>query len=878
MVRRLFARVRGLVRRDVVSDEIREELDFHLRARVDQYEREGLGHDQAVARARRRVGNLSLHLDRGYDIRGGGIMETFRRELVWAWRGVRERGWRVAFVVVLLGVTLAANLVVFAAADAFVFRLLPYRDPESLVLIQRNATYGGPSDYISKGSLIEWRKQIDLFAVVHAHEQSSAYVTTDGITESVGTHAVTPGLFEMLGIVPAWGRPILDSDAAPGALPVAVIGERLARRLFGAPAAALGQSFDTGTTRLTVAGVMPASFRFPTAREEIWLPLDLARWPDNVGLRHIARLAPSQSITAARAEVAARVEVVNRSSTSRRDQTRDGLNVELRRLADFRRNAGAGAIFALLAGAAGCLLLVACANIASLELAGAARRRRVFAIQTALGASRASIVRVGLYESALILLAGAGLGVGLSMWGHGVLAEQLTVSMRDALANPIDFDGRTFWFMLAVAGATWLLVSLPVTLRASRASVIAGLRDDARTMPVSRGSVRTRQWLMTGQVALTVMLLVGATLYVRSYAAKVGVPTGLDPSRVMTIVVYPTPERRGEHAQIEAALLTRLRSADGVESIARAGNLPPSTQSGASGDLYIAGREEPLGRPMVSMYHIDPEYFRTLGVSIERGRAFGEPAARDEVVVDEAFARRYFPNDDALGAKFRFGKDGSVRLGGVSEFRIVGISRELRADRKNVAGSGEEVFVAYMRLSPTSHPLMFVAKLDSLDRVPALTSLVRAEAGRAIVRVDTVEARYARLEGDKWLTAVVTSGFGALALVVAVGGIYAVMAFLVAGRTREIGIRMALGASALDVRQLVFTTSLRFVALGAALGLGGAALASRWLASQLFGISAVDPATYAAVTALVVVAAAAATWWPARRASRVDPAVALRAE
>jgi predicted permease len=879
LLRSMLARVRGLVRRDIVSDEIHEELDSHLRQRIEQYEREGLTRDEAAARAKRRVGNLAVHLDRGYDIRGGGMLETFRRELSWSWRGVRERRWRAAFVVVLLGVTLAANLVVFAAADAFVFRVLPYRAPESLVIIQRNSSFGGPSDYMSKGSFLAWREQTDLFAGLHAHERTgSAYVTIDGITEAVGAHAVTPGLFEFLGIVPAWGRPLQGADAAAGALPVAVIGERLARRLFGSPEASLNQSVEAGGTRLTVVGVMPGAFRFPTAREEIWRALDLAGWPDDTGLRHIARLAPAQSVDTARAAVTARVPAINGASTSRRDRSKEGLNVELRRLIDFRRNATASSTFALLAGAAACLLLVACANVASLELAGVARRRRVFAIQSALGASRASLVRVGLLESAFILTAAASLALGLALWGQSLLTEQLTTGMRDALANPIDLDARAFLFMIVVAGATWLLVSLPVTLRASRVSVLAGLRDDSRTMPVSRASVRMRQWLMTGQVALTVMLLVGATLYVRSYAAKVGQPTGLDTSRVMTITVSPTADRRNEHQRIERDLLDRLRVALGVESVARTGGLPPSTQSGASGNLYVDGRDSSPGRPMVSMYHVDPEYFRTLGVSIVRGRAFDASSPPDEVIVDETFARRLLPVSDPLGARFRFGRDGSVSLGGVREFRIVGISRELRADRKTVAGSGEEVFVAYMRLSPTYHPLTFVVKLDTLHRMPAITSLIRAAAGRAIVRVDTVDARYARLEGDQWLSAAVTSGFSALALVVAVAGVYAVMAFLVAGRSREIGIRMALGASAPDVRRLILSTSLRFVLVGAVAGLAGAALTSRWTASQLFGVSALDPATYAGATLLVVAVAMAATWWPARRASLVDPAVTLRAE
>lgn len=502
----------------------------------------------------------------------------------------------------------------------------------------------------------------------------------------------------------------------------------------------------------------------------------------------------------------------------------------------------------------------------------------MFAIQSALGASRVSLVRVGLLESAIILAASAGAGATLAIWGQDLLTRQLTANMREALANPIDLDSRAFAFMFAVAAATWLLVSLPVTLRASRASVVAGLRDDTRTMPVSRASVRVRQWLMTAQVACTVLLLIASVLYIRSYTAKLGLPTGLDTSRVATIAVLPAPERRSEQAQIEADLLKRLRTAEGVESAARTGDFPPATESGASGDLFIASRAEPIGRPMVAIYEVDPEYFRTLGVTIVRGRAFDATSSPEEVVIDETFARRLFGNADPLGETFRFGRDGNVRLSGVRDFRIVGISRELRTDRQTVAGTGQDVLVTYIRLTPTYNPLMFVVKLDSLDRLPAITSLVRSAAGRAVVRVDTIDARYARLEGDRWLSAVITSGFGAVAFFVAIAGVYAVMAFLVAGRSREIGIRMALGAGAAEIKGLIFRTSLRYVVLGAVAGLAGAVAASQWIASQLFSVSALDPPTYVGVTMLVTVAALAATWWPARRASRVDPAVTLRAE
>ena len=867
-----FARLRGLLRRDSVADEIREELAGHLESRIQQYEREGLTRPAAERRARLRVGNLAVHQDRGYDVRGGGVMEAVLRDFRWAWRGVRHRGWRAVVMVLLLGVTLAANTVVFSAADAFVFRVVPYADADSLVVVQRTSPVSGVTDYMSRPALLAWRTHKDLFAGLEAHETgTAAYVTTDGVTEAAYAQRVTPGMFSLLGVMPRWGRPFTQADAEQGAPPFVVIAESLARRLFGSALLAIGRSFPSGTTGAvppTVIGVMPPSFRFPTAREEIWQPLNLERWPDDTGVRHVARLAAGRSVEGAAPLVADRLKLI----PERRGRPQP---LELRSLADFRQNVGVKTVFAVLIAAAMCLLLIACANVASLELAAAARRTRDHAIRTALGASRASLIRVGLFEAAILLASSLAVAIAATTWGSGALASQLTSPMRNALANPLDLDGRAVGFTLAIAVLSWLLTALPSVLRASRATVANGLRDDPRVMPASRASARVRQLLMTGQVALTVLLLIGALLYIRTYTAKVGRDIGLDAARVATIEVYHTPSTRDREEEINAALLERLRHAPGVLSLSRTTTFPPSTQSGVNGPLHINGATESVGRPMVSPYRVDPEYFRTMGITAVQGQLLDESSPPEAVVIDEGFARRYWPDGGAVESRFKLG---DARIGGVSEFRVVGVSQQLRADRTATPG-GDDVFVMYQK-TPQNRPVvpLFVAKLDDERRLESITALVRATAERAIVRVDTIEARYARLEGDTRLAAAITSGFGAMAWLVATCGIYAVMAFLVAGRSREIGIRMALGADRADVRRMIFSSALRFVAAGAVIGLAAAALASRLIAAQMFGVTPTDPLTYASVAALVVLTAMAATWWPARRAARVDPAITLRAE
>ena len=379
---------------------------------------------------------------------------------------------------------------------------------------------------------------------------------------------------------------------------------------------------------------------------------------------------------------------------------------------------------------------------------------------------------------------------------------------------------------------------------------------------------------MAGQVALTTLLLTGALLYLRSYAHRAGLDKGFDATNIVSIAVSPAPDAPKKGAELELEILERLRSTPFIRSVSRTSSPPPTTQSGTSAPLTIEGRAPTDQWVMLHLKDGDPEYFQTMGIRIVQGRAFDASTRQDQIVIDERFARRFWPDGSALGARFRLGGTGHS---GVSLYEVIGVSRELRPDRVTNE-RGDEVYVGYFRLSPTYHPLAYVARVDDESRVPDLAAIVRQLAPRAIVRADTVNALYARLDADTRLAAAITTGFGIIALVIAASGIYAVMAFLVAGRSKEIAIRMALGADRAGVRRLVLQSSLGFVAIGAAVGVAAAVLSARWISGQLFGVTAADPATYAAIATLVGGTAVVAAWWPARRATRVDPAVTLRAQ
>jgi predicted permease len=451
--------------------------------------------------------------------------------------------------------------------------------------------------------------------------------------------------------------------------------------------------------------------------------------------------------------------------------------------------------------------------------------------------------------------------------------------MRDALANPLDLDFRTIIFMAGVTATTWVVTILPVLHQVSRLSVVEGLRHDPRTMPVSRGAARSRQALMTAQVALTVMLLIGALLFIRAYEHRIGLDKGFNAGGLLTVAIGQAPDVQRDAGPLAAEILERVRALPGVQSVSQASLLPPSTQSGGFGPMIIDGQEpaerpDPSTWPMLSLNDVDSSYFETMSIVAVEGRLFDGTTRQDQIVIDEKFARQYWPNRSPIGSRFRLGRTGH---GSVSEYEVLGVSRSLRADRV-VTPSGSPVYFGFFRLESDYQPLNFLVKVDDERRLPMVVETVRSIGPRLLVRGDTVEARYRRLEADNRLAAAITSGFGTLAWIVAAAGIYAVMAFLVSGRTREIGIRMALGADTGGIRRMVISSSLRFVVIGSALGIVGAGVASQWIEAQLFGVSSTDPLTYGTVTVLILITTLAATWLPARRAAQVDPATTLRAE
>jgi putative ABC transport system permease protein len=813
-------------------------------------------------------------------------------ELRWAWRGIRARRWRALLIVSLLAVALAANALVFAVADSLVFHRLLYADADRIVEIQQIDQRGGNDRFFSADLLDRWRDQKDLFSSVQGYLTKTLFLPAEGAEqiETVPTVDLTPGVTDLLGVRPRWGRPLVDADMREQGSYPALISESLARRRFGSPDRAPGQLLRTTSVPLLVVGVMPATFRFPAATYQIWRVLD-PRGPlakGFAGVQSIARIAPGVTMDALTRGMTDRSRVVGQ--VSRRPETYGagpGAFYAAAASSDMR------SMFVLLLGAAFCLLLTACANVANLELTATMQRARANAIQRALGASSALLSRIALLEGAGLIAASLALALG-SLWLIvPVISTYLPARLVSYSVNPIDLDGRAVVFTALAAIVTWLFVSWPIVLSASRTSFAGLLKLEDRGSAQSRGGTRIRRLLTIVEVALAVLLVVGGGLCVRSYVRLLTSDRGFD-STNMAQLSYTIPPQfyagYGERRAFGDSVLERLRQLPGVVAATSASAPPSVGNSPTIGiKLEVDGRppaDEPIA---LGASPVDPDYFAVVGLTATRGRIFRVDDDPAGVVVTEPFAKRFWPDGDAVGHTFRE----NVRA---DWLRVVGVVPEFRGDPRRTRIIGDQpAYFYYVQRPPLPPPpatppptrvdnggsygfLNVTVRLDSPDRASSLLSIARGIDPRLQVTLDMVDDTYAKQYGDVLLTSRVVSAFGVIAFVVAVVGVYGVMAFLVAGRTREIGIRLALGAAHADISRLIVGSSLKLVIAGAALGLTAAAISSRWVSAQLFGVTGTDPFTYAAVALVVIAAALLATWQPARQAARVDPAITLKAE
>jgi predicted permease len=807
-----------------------------------------------------------------------------------------------AVIVLTLALGIGANAVIFNVVDATFLRALPYPEPDRLVhLSERSANYDEMS--ISYPNFLDWQRQQDVFRGLAVYHGAEGKLKTERGTEIVAVQHVSADFFGVLGVRPVRGREMRPEDDRPGAERVAWVSDGAWKRLFGGAPGVVGRTFALDGRNVTVAGVLPAGFRFqrradlvtpiaPFARESF---LDIRENHSNV--MGVARLAPGVSLEAARA----RMEAIAARLAEEYPGADKGVGVTVLPLRE-ELTGGARVPLLLLFGAVGLVLLIACANVANMLLARSFAREREMAIRTSLGASRRHLLRQLLVESLVLAAMGGLAGALVGVWGDQYARRLVPDEVRQVVAGGA-FDPRLLLFMVGITFVTGLAFGIAPAWQLSHVRPIEALKQTPRHMRTIFGRLRLSDLLVVGQVALALVLLIGAGLLIRSLQRLLQVRTGYEPARVLTLEVTAPPTEQFMHdpgiftRHFERALAA-VQDLPGVESAAVASCLP-FTDYTSSTTFYRGDRPVPAAGqfPSANGHTVSPGYFRAMGIPLVRGRAFdgSEPApvlppgveitpqnlarifagVTISGIVSQRMAERFWPGEDPVGKRFRLGFP-NLGLPWVEIVGVVGSTVQTGLDQ----GEGAEFYLPLRQWPvPTNMHLVVRSRRDP----KAIASSVREALGAAMPDTPVRDARVLaeRIAGStagRRFNRDLFACFAATALALALIGLYGVLAFNVGRRTPEIGIRMALGASRGDVVRAVVARGLALAGPGLVVGLGCGWATGRVLQSQLFEIRGDDPLTYGIGAWLMLLAAVAACVVPARRASRIDPTKALRAE
>ncbi|HYN84821.1 MAG TPA: ABC transporter permease [Pyrinomonadaceae bacterium] len=791
-----------------------------------------------------------------------------------------------AAAVVALALGIGANTAIFSVVNSVLLRPFPYEDPDRLVIVWETNPRGERNTALrneaSPANWLDWKRETTVFESFGAFNWNTYNLTGTDAPEHIVGNPTSHEIFAALKVKPLHGRVILPEDDKEGAPRVVVLSYGLWQRRFGGDPSVVGQQVTLNDNSHTVVGVMPREFVFPSAFSHLWTPLALtARAQARRGAHYLytrARLKPGVTIEQAQAELSAIAARLEREYPD----TNAGEGIRVVSLNEDSVET-TKPLLLLMFAAVGFVLLIACANVANLMLARAASRRREIAIRTALGASRWRVMRQLLIESVLLALAGGTGGLLLALWGVDLLKAGAPESMANFVYgwNQIGLDSRVLLFTLGASVVTGIVFGLAPALQASKPDMNESLKEGERGS--TGGRSRLRSALVVTEVALSLVLLVGAGLMVRSFLRLLEVNPGFDAQGVVTMHMQVPRARYTNNKEVSdfyARLLERLREQPGVAAAA-ATNLLPMSGSGSTTSFLIEGRPAPPAgqEPEVNYRTTVPGYFEAMRIPVSRGRDFTNNDKTDSPrvgVVNETFARQYFPDEDPVGRRLI---DPPVpNATPQPPMEIVGVVGDVKhwgLDDK----PAPYLYVPHAQAGDNFMTLVVRADGDPASVIPTVRREVLAlDKDQPVFDVKTMQERISDMSAQKRMLTYLLGVMAAVALVLAGIGIYGVIAYTVARRTHEIGIRMALGAQRGDILRMVLQHGMLMTAVGLVVGLGGAYGTTWLLDKMLFGVTPTDPVTFAAVALGLATVALLACLIPARRAMRVDPMVALRYE
>jgi predicted permease len=797
-------------------------------------------------------------------------MWQFLRDIQYAFRVLRQSpGFGIA-AVLTLALGIGANTAVFSLVNAVLLRPFPYPEPERLAFIWEDAPFFGLKDSPpAMGNYVDWRAQNRTFQEMGALERGAFRLTRGGEPELVRGSITTASLFRVLGAKPAIGREFRDDEDPPGGAKVVLVSDGLWRRRFGGDPSLVGKPIRLNEEQFTVVGVMPAGFEFPDNGNDLWVPVGavFARSEfsnrDRHNLMVAGRLKAGVTLEQANEDIQAIARRLQQLYP--RTNARVGAFV-----APLREHfvAGVRRLLWILLAAVNFVLLIGCANIANLLLARGASRRKEIAVRAAMGAARARIVSQLLAESLLLAGAGAAAGLLLSIWSFQSLAKFIP----NGISGAVSMDYRVLAFTAALSAATALLFGLAPALRASRLDLCEALKQSAGRSAVGGDGVRGL--LVVSEVALAVVLLIGAGLLIRTYARLRGVDPGFRVENVLTVntpVPFPRYRDAAKKRAFYEQTLARVRALPGVVSAGFINGVPVAFKGWVNSYLT---EERPDLRLNANYRVVTSDYMRTMGIPLRQGRYLdtrdnaGAPLV---ALANETLASRFWPGQNAVGKRFRMGtSDPWITVAGVvGDVRQAGLDVPAKA----------EMYFPYEQQSVPPTSLVLRASGDPASLAAAVRREIHAvdpdvpvAAIRTMEEILDTEVSNRRLQ--TWLLGV----FAGLALLLASLGVYGVLSYSVGRRTREIGLRLALGARPSDVLRSVLARGMLLAGLGVTIGLAAAFALTRLMSSLLYGVGATDPATFAGVSAVLLAVALVACSVPARRAARTDPMASLRHE